>query len=127
MVSKPIICLVTVMSVALFPFSETSAKSYWKRGMAIGAGAGAVALGLPLGISAAATKCNSGDSDLQVCGGKWGAILGIADAAGGALIGMGIGAGIGSAIKVKEDTAIVPVFSIDDESMVCGLGISRQF
>lgn len=97
----------------LFLSSSAGAETYWKRGMGIGAASGAVVLGTTMGLAIGLNDCDPGETDLQICGGGWGAAFGVGGAVVGGLLGAGVGALVGSAIKVNETTAIVPVISPD--------------
>lgn len=77
------------------------AKTYWKRGMWIGAASGAVVGGLSLGLVAGSKSRPAGsDSDFTgFYGTSGGAVGGFAGAVIGAAAGVGIGALVGSLIR----------------------------
>lgn len=87
-----------VLIVMFLAPAVTSAETYWKRGMAIGAGAGAAAgLGVGLGVAYGGT-CSGDKND---CGNlKWVALAGFP--VFGAIVGTGIGTLIGACIKKDE-------------------------
>jgi hypothetical protein len=120
--------LVSLICLAsLLPASISNAESHWKRGMWIGATSGAVALGLPLGIATATNACDSGDSDLQICGESWGVAMGLGGAAAGALVGLGIGALIGSAIKKEPSYTLAPTVFANRDGLAGGILFQKRF
>lgn len=121
--------IITFVLAASAP-AEAKSKTHWKRGMAIGAGAGAVAMGLGLGLAGGLSNsnCSRGDSDMCIPSESLGWMLGLGGAAAGALIGMGLGATIGAAIKVKEnDVAVMPIIAPSGDGVAVGIGIRKSF
>ena len=106
----------------LFTPAVTSAETYWKRGMAIGAGAGAgVGLGVGLGV-ALGGKCSGGGEN--ECGNlKWVALAGFP--VFGAIVGTGIGTLIGACIKKDEakEVSVEPYLMPSKDGIAGGLNM----
>lgn len=129
MKNKKQIVAVIVCIALLFvpPLAHAKRKSYWARGMGIGAGVGG-GIGIVAGF--AACKESNADSMLENCdSGGAAPLVGLATGVGVALLGAGIGAGIGVLIRKKPKVSASPaIITSPDGSLVGGgLGITGNF
>jgi len=119
-----------ILLIALFVLissTEVFAKTYWLRGMGIGALSGAVAGGGAAAGIVATDNCSSmqDSSDRGICGAlKVGLPIGMT--LGGALVGAGIGAAIGSAFEKPEKVALLPYMIYTKEGLNIGLNFRLQ-
>lgn len=127
---RKIFCCSLIIVLSLLP-DLSFAKTYWKRGMWVGATAGGIVLGTSFGVATAVSPCDPNESDMQICGAGWATALsfgvGVVGAVIGGVIGGGIGALIGSAFKVEEDTVIAPFIVPQKNGLFGGLGFRRNF
>jgi hypothetical protein len=113
--------LMIVFAAMLAPTAQAESKTYWARGMWIGAVAGGVVGGA---IAGGAVATSHEESDAR---GNW-PIVAVMGAGCGALIGMGIGAGIGAAIPKRQEFQIVPTMMTSPKGIVGGgVGIHGSF
>jgi hypothetical protein len=121
---KKIILFLTIVLLAMMPFSKVFADSYWLRGGVIGMGAGGLGLGLATGLKSSST-CNGGrpcedegDFDgLEPTGIALGSAV-------GAVLGFGIGALVGAAFEKNKPSVSL---NIDPENKVYSAGVRVPF
>jgi hypothetical protein len=119
------ILMIVVMTLAT-PAARAESKSYWGRGMWIGALSGAVVGGgVTAGLFVPGCGTAPGD-DMNTC-----ALVPIAVIGGtavGALVGMGIGAAIGAAIKKQPKVVVAPTVMGSGSGITGGgVGIRGSF
>ena len=122
-----IIFCIAIIFATVTMSSDACAKSYWLRGLWIGALSGAVVGG---GVTAGvfATKdCSDhiDSSDVSLCRGlQIGVPIGMAFL--GAAVGAGVGAAVGSTFKKPETVALYPFLTPTKEGLIGGLNLRLQ-